>query len=197
MASPIWCGNTLDQGWQALTNFCPQMATLSSVLAIGLKNTWRLSGTSASWQQCQSYLWVQTSDLDQSGQCHCMWTLECLLYGLRFLIFMFKISMMLSQNIVVVSAIFDTEHICPSLMCCEIRCHGISNGVVSLANALNKRGSYLVISYLVIDQTAAACRGLGSNSESKPFAEFNKTASRSSSIFLCPLFLFPSSWVLE
>ena len=39
-------------------------------------------------------------------------------------------------------------------------------GVLSLANALNKRGSYLVISYLVIDQTAAACRGLGSNSES-------------------------------
>ena len=30
---------------------------------------------------------------------------------------MFKISMMLSQN--AVGAIFETEHISPSLMCCE------------------------------------------------------------------------------
>lgn len=32
---------------------------------------------------------------------------------------MFKISMMLSQN--AVGAIFETEHISPSLVCCEIQ----------------------------------------------------------------------------
>jgi len=61
---------------------------------------------------------------------------------------MFKISMMLSQN--VVGAIFETEHIhLPfSPMLWNTRCRGISDGVLSLANTLN-RGSYLVI-----DQTA-------------------------------------------
>jgi len=109
--------------WPSLTGLnkvLPQTATLSSVLAIGLKNIWRLTGTSANWQQ-MSVICVQTSDLDQSWQCHCIWTLECLLYGLSFLISMFKISMMLSQNIVVVGAIFEIEHICPSLLCCEIQ----------------------------------------------------------------------------
>ena len=49
MASPSWCGNTPDRGRQALVKFCPQTATLLSVLTIGLKNVWRLAGTSASW----------------------------------------------------------------------------------------------------------------------------------------------------
>jgi len=67
---------------------------------------------------------------------------------------MFKISMMLLQNSV--GTIFETEHICPSLLRCEIRFHGISDGALSLANALNKRDSNLVT-----DQTAAACHGRG------------------------------------
>jgi len=101
------------------------------------------------------HYWVQTSDLDQSWQCHCIWTFECLLYGLSFLISMFKISMMLSQN--VVGAIFETwAHMSFSPVLWTTRCHVISDVVLSLANALNKRGSYLVT-----DQTAAACRGLG------------------------------------
>ena len=52
---------------------------------------------------------------------------------------MFKISMMLSQN--AVGAIFETEHISPSLMCCEIQ--GVSLSL-SLATSWNKGGSYLV-----------------------------------------------------
>ena len=63
---------------------------------------------------------------------------------------MFKISMMLSQNGVV--AIFETEHICPSLLCCEIE--GVTEFILrvsSLANTSNKR-----VSYLVSDQTPDA-----------------------------------------
>ena len=43
----VW--QTPDWGWQNFMDFCPQMATLSSVFSIGLKNIWKLSGTSASW----------------------------------------------------------------------------------------------------------------------------------------------------
>ena len=43
--------------------------------------------------------------------------LVCALYDTSLPISMFKISMMLSQN--AVGAIFETEHISPSLMCCE------------------------------------------------------------------------------
>ena len=42
-----------------------------------------------------------------------------LFYDMSLPISMFKISMMLSQN--AVGAIFETKHISPSLMCCEIQ----------------------------------------------------------------------------
>ena len=45
--------------------------------------------------------------------------LSAVFYDLHLLISVFKISMMLSQN--VVGAIFETEHICPSLLCGEIQ----------------------------------------------------------------------------
>ena len=84
---------------------------------------------------------------------------------------------------------FETEHICPSLLCC-----GIFLGISSLANTgtVNKRGSYLMI-----DQTAASIRGPlssvitpCSNSESNRSQNLLIYFSHFLSIFLCPLFLF-------
>ena len=84
---------------------------------------------------------------------------------------------------------FETEHICPSLLCC-----GIFLGISSLASTgtVNKRGSYLMI-----DQTAASIRGPlssvitpCSNSESNHSQNLLIYFSHFSSIFLCPLLLF-------
>ena len=198
MANPIWCGSTPDRGWKVLIKFWPQ--TLSSVLTIGLENTWRLTGTSGRWLSTLvilSAVGYMTLDLDQSWQCHCISTWVPSLWS-ESSHFHVQISIMLSQNVVSVN--FETEHICPSLLCCEIQDVMVFLLELYLQPILWIRQAF---NWWLIKLLQFFC-GLGQASSPcvqilvTPSAEFNKNClSFSSLIFLCPLLLSPSYSVLE
>ena len=136
--------------WQRLTalkTFCLQTATLLSVLAIGLKNIWRLTGTSNSciWLSLSVILCVVVCDnRSKSIMAMSLHMNLCALFMIRVFPSLCSRLAWCSRKMLLVPSLRQSTS--PLLWCVvkKTRCHGISLWVLSLATSWNKGGSYLV-----------------------------------------------------